>query len=90
MDLCIFLHFSILNNANVPNFFTKQKKGKLFLNIPYSNEMAAIRGSCPKREVCESNADNMEKPEYFCNFVWSGRISYATGQSCTEFLVTGY
>ena len=35
MDLCIFLHFSILNNANVPNFFTKQKKGKLFLNTVF-------------------------------------------------------
>ncbi len=38
-------------------------KNKLFLNIPYSNEKTAIQGSCPKRAVCESNADNMEKPE---------------------------
>ena len=34
-------------------------KNKLFLNIPYSNEKTAIQGSCPKRAVCESNADKV-------------------------------
>ena len=62
-----------------------------FSSIPYSNEKTAIRECCPKRAVCESNADNHGKAGIFLqlcmvrtNFVCDRTVLY--GIPCNRVL----